>query len=64
MKIKKYILFTFVFTFTTLLSSVSFASTQEEVEDWENKFETCVKEKKDISILISVDTSGSMNAFS
>ena len=64
MKIKKYILFTFVFTFTTLLSSASFASTQKEVEDWENKFETCVKEKKDVSILISVDTSGSMNAFS
>ena len=60
MKIKKYILFTFVFTFTTLLSSASFASTQKEVEDWENKFETCVKEKKDVSILISVDTSGSM----
>ena len=64
MKIKKYILFTFVFTFTTLLSSASFASTQKEVEDWEIKFETCVKEKKDVSILISVDTSGSMNAFS
>ena len=64
MKIKKYILFTFVFTFTSLLSSVAFASTQEEVEDWEIKFETCVKEKKDVSILISVDTSGSMNAFS